>query len=47
MQLTQDRAGMAVSTRAVDTFGLGFLGSFAGRLERSQLAMEVRAEVGR
>jgi hypothetical protein len=39
---------MAVSTRAVDTFGLGFLGSFAGS-EWSQLAMamEVRAEVGR
>jgi hypothetical protein len=46
LQLTQDRVGMTVSTRAVDTFGLGFLGSVAGS-ERSQLAMEVRAEVGR
>jgi hypothetical protein len=35
LQLTRDGVGMAVSTRAVDTFGLGFLGSFVGS-ERSQ-----------
>ena len=46
MQLTQDCVGVAVSTRAVDAFGLTFLGSFAG-VERSQSAIEVRAEVGR
>jgi hypothetical protein len=37
---------MVVSTMAVDTFGLGFVVSFAGS-ERSQSAMEVRVEVER